>query len=149
MTLSITKISKRRRNSNYDYIIIRKNYEIVDIIGILYYRIRVEGQDRKVFSINLLKIKKWLLHTNLIIPKWFNKFLVVLKNVSFDSKLYCEVLDVQSRIGLHSHLNDLVNLKKKHLPFYRFKIFTRHFLNFRNSKNYKLKTNVRLYYKKV
>lgn len=149
MTLSIIKISKRRRNFNYDYIIIRKNYEIVDTIGILYYRIKVGGQDRKVFSINLLKIKKWLLYTNLIIPKWFNKFLVVLRNVSFDSKLYCEVQDIQSQVGLKSHLNDLVKLKKKHLPFYRFKIFTRHFLNLRNSKNYKLKTNVRLYNKKI
>jgi len=154
MSLSIVKLKLPRKN--YDYIILRKNYRFLQILGIFYHSTLVVGyQNIKLIVLDMPQISFWVYVHKVSFPKWLLFWIKPLTHISYLKYDSCSLSSnnrVQNSFIPRTSLGDLDNLKKKKIRtsfFYKGNAVLRSWLSYRTKKKLKTETYVALYKKKI
>jgi len=154
MSLSIVKLKLPKKN--YDYIILRKNYRFMQVLGIFYHSTLVVGyRNVKLIILDMPQISFWVYVHKVLFPKWLLFWIKPLTHLSYLNYDSCSLVShnmVQNSFIPRTSLGDLMNLRKNKIRafyFYKGNAILRSWLSYKTKKKLKTKTNVTLYKKKI
>jgi len=122
MSLSIIKVKLPRKN--YDYIILRKNYRFLQILGIFYHSTIVAGYSNvKLIILDMPQISFWIYVHKVSFPRWLLFWIKPLTHISYLKYDSCSLISnnlVQKSWIPRTSLGDLINLKKNKIRTFFF-----------------------------
>lgn len=143
--LEIRKIKKRVRNTNCEFIIVKKNYKIIDVLARVFTSFHLSI--KKVIFVNSIQISFWKKYIKF--PIWFDRILFPISHTFFTDNIISAHCGFFDRLLHSSALNDEFKFVNKFHFFYRDRFIVRLWLNHYYKKNLNLKKNVILYKKKL
>lgn len=145
MTLNLKWIKKRERNNSINYIVLRKNYRILETLAIIHYNFGgLQKPSYKLVIVNFARIYYLIETIKLQLPFWFQKFCKPFKHPTFYHKYFFGNPALMKYLTTYSHEHDLSLMRKyKHFyyPFYSPFFILRLWLNVYYARN-KLINNV-------